>query len=276
MSAVILFIIFILIKNQTSADTQRSDMFKWCIFIYVGFSFLSVLIYSPLTWFAIFGVVFYILYRKRKNGDFQRWERDANNWKQHSDWSADYESTREKWHNLQNDHVKSRILPKPIGKRTKIVENFNHKYTLCLTDDEVKRIVDASYMSQGWKKEVEAMSAKYATVYEWFQGYTKWLRAYLYVFKVQNVTSDFEQQEKVVEDTFEQVFDFADTLENLSLDQKIERVNSCFLTGFDHETFMIAYRFLESKGRFHELETIDLVTNHEAFDEMQEKYQKES
>ena len=172
----------------------------------------------------------------------------------------------------QQKALKSSILPKSAVRRHKIVRKFNEQYNLFLTEEQIKRIVDASYMSVAWKTEVEAMSLKYDSVYQWLTGDTAYLRAYLKVFGVQDVTSDFKQQMQIVMDSFEEIFDYSDTISGLSLERRIEMINSKFLTNFDDITYMIAYRYLESLGLHHDLGETQLNKIDGSLDDLMAKY----
>lgn len=183
---------------------------------------------------------------------------------------------REKDLKAQAKALKSSILPKSATRRMKIVRKFNEQYDLYLTDEQIKRIVDASYMSVAWKNEVEAMANKYDSVYQWLVGDTAYLRAYLRVFAVQDVTSDFPQQMQIVMDSFEEIFDYSDTISGLTLERRIEMINSKFLTNFDDITYMIAYRYLESLGLHHELGQTQLNRIDGTFDDLVAKYDRMS
>lgn len=52
-------------------------------------------------------------------------------------------------------------LTRAVPKRRKIIQKFNQKYDLYLTDEEINRIVDASYMSNCWEREILDMDQKY-------------------------------------------------------------------------------------------------------------------
>lgn len=183
---------------------------------------------------------------------------------------------REKDLKAQAKALKSSILPKSATRRMKIVRKFNEQYDLYLTDEQIKRIVDASYMSVAWKNEVEAMANKYDSVYQWLVGDTAYLRAYLRVFAVQDVTSDFPQQMQIVMDSFEEIFDYSDTISGLTLERRIEMINSKFLTNFDDITYMIAYRYLESLGLHHELGQTQINRIDGTFDDLVAKYDRMS
>lgn len=186
-------------------------------------------------------------------------------------------NTREKTqkHEYENPApLTSKILPKPVRKRKKLVAGFSEKYDLKLTEEQIRRISDASYFSFSWKQELEAMAQKYDAVYQWFQGNTAYLRAYLYVFPVQDVTSDFTQQQQICIQSFEEVFAYADSFPHLNIDEKIEKVNSKFFTNFNEITYMIAFRFLEANGYHHSLDKVELHRNDDDIDDLLMKYQK--
>ncbi len=172
--------------------------------------------------------------------------------------------------------LKSSILPKAAGRRTKIVNKFNEQYSLYLTEEQIRNIVAASYMSNAWKQEVEAMYVKYDSVYQWLVGDTAYLRAYLRAFAVQDVTSDFQQQQRIVTESFEEIFQYSDTISGLTLERRIEMINSKFLTNFDDITYMIAYRYLEALGYHHDLEITQLNRIDGTFDDLVAKYENMS
>lgn len=174
--------------------------------------------------------------------------------------------------NQRSSRVSSAILPRAVKKRVKIVESFNKKFELGLTEAEVKRIVDASYLSDAWKREVEAMTVDYAVESEWFNGATGWLRVYLYVFHIQNVSSDFPRQLQICDETFDEVMRYAESLQYATMDEKIDKVNQRFFTRFDETTFMIAYRFMEKRGRTYDLDKIQVLKNEQDYEEAARKY----
>ena len=71
---------------------------------------------------------------------------------------------------------------------------------------------------------------------------------------------------------FEEIFQFADSLGNLSVSEKISRINHKYLSNFDDVTYMIAYRFMEKKGIRHSMDNQDLVQNETEIDELLKKY----
>lgn len=268
----IFFIIFIIMMfGNTKGDNRRSELFRFLIIGSIIMSGISIII-EPLGVIAVIAMIIWLIsWRKKKKNsnnrkeqygwDPQRWDREQGNQNTYQ------ESKQEK------ASAKRTVLPQASAKRKKIVTAFNEKYQLCLTAEQVQGIVNSTYMSEIWRKEVEAMNRKYENVYEWFQGYTKWLRVYLYVFHVQEVTSDIRQQENICMYAFEEVFRYVDEFSELPLHEKIRRVNEKFYTSFDDVSFMIAYRFLESKGRSHDLGTADLVREDENLDDLLKKYQ---
>lgn len=166
------------------------------------------------------------------------------------------------------------VLPKEASKRRKIIEKFNRKYELYLTESQIQRIVDASYYSYEWEREIADMNKEYNSVYEWFQGNTDWLRAYLKAFKVQSVCSDFNQQKQICFSEFDQVFREIDFASFYSQDEAIHEINDRFFTDFNDISFMIAYRFLETNGRKYDLVTRSIVKNESETDILARKYDR--
>ena len=165
-------------------------------------------------------------------------------------------------------------LPKAASKRRRIIEKFNKKFDLTLTEEQIQRIVDASYYSAPWAREVEAMTKEYASVHQWYQGDTAWLRAYIKAFLVQSISSDFKQQEDICVAELDQVFGEADMLGGMSADDKIKSINDKFYTEFDDVSFMIAYRFLEKHGKKYDLGKNKVMKYESEMDLLAKKYEQ--
>lgn len=167
-------------------------------------------------------------------------------------------------------------LTRSVAKRRRIVERFNRKYDLNLTEQEITRIVDASYMSNCWEREIYDMDKSYDNVAQWYKADTAWLRAYLRVFPVQNVTSDFENQRRLCVDAFEQIFRTVCPEKFMSVEDCVEETNRRYLTNFDEITFAVAHRFLEENGRSYGFPHFDIRGVQSDIDELKEKYDKET
>jgi hypothetical protein len=167
-------------------------------------------------------------------------------------------------------------LTKAVPKRRKIIQKFNQKYDLYLTDEEIDRIVDASYMSNCWEREILDMDQKYDTISQWYRGDSAWLRAYLHVFPVQNVTSDFESQRSICLDTFYQVFSEIDPGKYESMESCVREINHRFMTNFDDITFSVAHRFLADNGYKFELPHFDVRGVKSDIDRLKDKYDQET
>lgn len=167
-------------------------------------------------------------------------------------------------------------LTKAVPKRRKIVQKFNQKYDLYLTEEEINRIVDASYMSNCWEREILDMDQKYDTVSQWYRGDSAWLRAYLHAFPVQNVTSDFESQRSICLDTFYQVFSEIDPGKYESVESCVREINHRFMTNFDDITFSVAHRFLADNGYKFELPHFDVRGVKSDIDRLKDKYDQET
>ena len=167
-------------------------------------------------------------------------------------------------------------LTKAVPKRRKIIQKFNQKYDLYLTEEEINRIVDASYMSNCWEREILDMDQKYDTISQWYRGDSAWLRAYLHAFPVQNVTSDFESQRSICLDTFYQVFSEIDPGKYGSVESCVREINHRFMTNFDDITFSVAHRFLADNGYKFELPHFDVRGVKSDIDRLKDKYDQET
>lgn len=167
-------------------------------------------------------------------------------------------------------------LVRAVPKRRKLLKKFNKQYDLTLTDEEIERIVDASYFSRGWELEILAMTKEYDSIYQWYNGSSNWLRAYIKVFAVQNISSDFERQRQICLEAFNQIFYEIDPASYGSIDRCIDAINNKYLTYFDEATFMIAYRFLEANGYKYALPSASILRNESDLDKLQRKYDQAS
>ncbi len=163
-------------------------------------------------------------------------------------------------------------LTKSVPKRRKIVKKFNKIYGLNLTDDEINKMVDASYMSFAWEKEIKDMDGDYDNVYEWYNSMTNWLRAYLKAFPVHTVSSDFARQKEIVVETFDQLLKEIDPSSYTSLEECIYDINNKYYCVLDETTFMMMYRLLQASGRYHKLPTSNLIRHESDIDRLKKKY----
>lgn len=163
-------------------------------------------------------------------------------------------------------------LPRLAVDRKKIVEKFNDKFMLSLTDSEMSKIVNGSFQSPDWSKEIIAMTRDYNTISEWYNSETDWLRAYLKAFSVQNVSSDFAYQKQMCLSNYDELFSKINMESYLSIDDCIKAVNDRFMTHFDDVSFMIAYRFLEENGKKYILPKSGVVQMYSELEELESKY----
>ena len=59
----------------------------------------------------------------------------------------------------------------------------------------------------------------------------------------------------------------------LTIDQAIRKINEKYLTNFDETTFMIAYRYMESKGKKYSFAFNQVLNTREDIDELLQKYE---
>lgn len=308
MNVLVLIICISIISSKLSKEQKKSENFKLFKGICIAAFLIAIFTPIPIGLLAIIGMILYL--SKRNSGtqkntqqgqstsydaktqqqgvysmsgsqSAQRTQGMASNQPMYGTYTANKYTTPQtgKMTRKQRRAQKKAdaamgytTLPKAVSKRRKIIERFNERFTLALTDEQISSIVNASYMTPIWRSEIEAMSEKYETVYEWFTGDTSWLRVYMYVFHIQEISSDIMQQERICMHAFEEIFQFADSLGNLSVSEKISRINHKYLSNFDDVTYMIAYRFMEKKGIRHSMDNQDLVQNETEIDELLKKY----
>ena len=167
-------------------------------------------------------------------------------------------------------------LTKSVPKRRKIVRKFNKKYDLNLTEEEINKIVDASYMSFAWEKEIKDMDEDYDSVFEWYNSMTNWLRAYLKAFPIHTVSSDFARQKEIVVETFDQLLLEVQPSSYSSLEECIEDINNKYFCALDETTFMMIFRLLQVSGKYHKLPTSNLIRHETDIDRLKRKYDETS
>ncbi len=286
MSIIVLLIFIAAIMKRTNEDRRRGDLFKKVILAYIGISVLAGLLASggfvPV---AVIGVLIWCYFNRKQKKEKNSWQEAYEQAKYRPQEDTQKAQARQdtakqtgsgRFSQTQPDpmsRVESVILARPLAKRKKVIREFNQKYRLTLTDEEVNRIAEASYVSEGWKKETEAMTQKYDTIGQWFQGPTGWLRVYIYVFQVQNISSDFALQKQICLEALDEVIGYGCEPEGMTIEERVNRINKRYFTYFDEMSFMIAWRFLEQEGRAHKLSRPDLVRNvDEDLDELERKY----
>ena len=174
-----------------------------------------------------------------------------------------------------HNNVNKSALPSAVPKRIKLLKKFNDKYNLTLKESQINTIVNASYVTHGWERFLESMTHDYSSIHEWFHSsYDNWLRVYIYVFNVQTISSDMEQQKRICLDSFYQIFSSINLAEYNTPAWDIEKINNEFLTNFDDVTFMIAYRFLERNGKTFELGRPEVISAKDDIDNLKAKYGK--
>lgn len=306
-TVVVLFILFFVLKGNK--DFVKSDIFRIIGGVFVLFLLMSALFSLPVFPIAVIALIIYLATRAGKksgtnrqeaenkrryeagqSGSFQyNEEQMKNRYKGQTRAAMDQMSRRAQeqrerqsaaettsytsYQSTSAKKVSSRILPRAVKKREKIVATFNEQYHLCLTEDEQKRMVEASYLSEGWKRELEAMSERYDAAQQWLMGPTCWLRVYMYVFCVQTISSDFQRQEAICMETFDEVMRYAESLTELTLEEKITRVNDRFFSSFTETSFMMAYRYMQSKGKTYQLEQVEVMKNETEAEQIMSKYQ---
>lgn len=268
----VMFIIWYAVFGQNNPKTYNFLKDKLPKII-VGLVLLSALsgvipglIMASFALLFAFGPLFFILWliARSSKGKKRQQKNDYEYYKKH------YEESMKK-----NTGTTVTGLTRSVSKRRKIVDKFNKKYALNLTESEIDRIVDASYMSNCWEREIYDMSQSYDNVAQWYKTDTAWLRAYLRAFPVQNVTSDFENQRRLCIDAFDQIFQAVNPEKFMSVEDCVEEINNHFMTNFDEITFTIAHQFLERNGRRYGFPHFDIRGMNSDIEDLKKKYDKE-
>lgn len=260
-------------RNNPNVYSKIHNKIGWIIALFVifgglsGFSsaFGTLLVLSLVI--AVFGAPIWLvawLISRSSKGKAKQKQNDYDYYKKHYSQSEGNKGTTVTG------------LTRAVPKRRKIVQKFNLKYDLYLTEEEIARIVDASYMSNCWEREILDMDQKYDTISQWYRGDSAWLRAYLHAFPVQNVTSDFESQRSICLDTFYQVFSEIDPGKYESVESCVREINHRFMTNFDDITFSVAHRFLADNGYKFELPHYDVRGVKSDIDRLKDKYDQET
>lgn len=214
------------------------------IFVTVAFSLLAGGIFSAFSGLIPFIVIASIISKLVKSGKNEKKREKSIEYreiKQNVNQGAGYKLTQS------------------TSKRVRIVSKFNKKFGLNLTDDQIERIMNASYVSYYWEKEIYDMTQDYNVQVEWLKSDTDWLRAYLMAFPVMDIASDFSVQKKIVVDAFYQIFKGITAKSYYSIDEMIKDVNNRYLVNFNEMTFMIAHKFLKQNGHDFELPRIGVT-----------------
>lgn len=277
MSVIAIILIISLLRKK---DARRSDAAKASAFPIVGIIIISSFVGGDaLSTLVVLGIIAYMIIKALKGDTHSKrakeygWQRNDDKWDPRrntvpEETNGSYAKKVEYGH----DGKPLKAVSRNAGKRRRVVNKFNEEYGLNLTDNQVQCIVDASYMSAGWKTELTAMNQKYENVYEWLESDTRWLRAYLYVLSIQDVSPDFEEQHRIVTSTFQEIFNYGDSLEDMSLDEKIRIINEKYFASFNRVTYMIAYRFLEYQGFRHKLDNVEAFKYQDEMDRLKGKY----
>lgn len=142
-------------------------------------------------------------------------------------------------------------------QRSGIIYDFSEKHDLHLTEEQIEEIVNASYVSEKWEAEIRAMDKEYASVLEWMSGESRFVRAYLYIFSIQEISADFERQKEIAVESFRQIFNEISWEENEDRTLLIRRLNKKYFTNFTEESLKIVECFVTKKHLVdEELETV--------------------
>jgi len=210
---------------------KNKNIVKWIVIGLIVFSFFGEDLLAAGIGLAVAAAPFLIIWKLIQSSA------EKNKRRSSVDYQAIYRSE-------QRDFS----LPKDVKKRAKIVTKFNEKYDLNLNEEQIMRIVEASYVNYYWEKEIFDMTKDYSIPLEWYQGETSWLRSYLKAFPSMNIVSDFAGQFEVVEREFRRILDETDMTRYYSVDDCIEDINRRYNLWFDEQTFTMMLRYMADRG----------------------------
>jgi hypothetical protein len=166
-------------------------------------------------------------------------------------------------------------LPLKKQKRAEIITRFSKKNGLNLRDKDIYLIADASYSSEIWAEEVIAMTKTYHDIGEWLAGKEKtiWLRVYLYVFPVKEITQDYRQlYEIVVGRDFKNLATEINNNKSMTLDECIKRLNAKYYLNFDQTSFALFTHVMRKQGKKIELADVGQIGFEDGLASLVRKY----
>ncbi len=177
-------------------------------------------------------------------------------------------------YNHDNSNQSKLLFPmtKDEKERYKIVEKFSDRFGLSIPEEKIQLIVDASFNSYYWAKEIYDMEKEYSRITDWYRGDTVWLRIYFHVVPHLNISSDFDLQYDYVESYYKSIFENIDIDKYSTVRDYIAEVNRKFLTSFDDVSFMTVVRLLNNQGMEIRLPKGDSIINESDIDILIKKY----
>ena len=130
--------------------------------------------------------------------------------------------------------------------RARIVSEFIDKYGIPLEKKQVWNMVDASYGSPRWEKEIAAMDVNYKSISEYYSGGEEWLRLYLLTFKSIQIYKDpdMQYQRRIVIDAFCQIIS-EPLSEQITIDECVRKLNQKYFAVFDEELLLAVCRYMK-------------------------------
>ncbi len=162
------------------------------------------------------------------------------------------------------------------NQRYNIVRDFSKRYGLNIPSDKIKLIVEASYSSYYWSKEIHDMNKEYSRITDWYKGETVWLRVYMHAFPHLNISSDFDMQYEYVMSYYKKVFEEVPISKYKTVEEYIRAVKRRFLAMLDEISFMTMVRFMKEEGIEIKLPTGDKVINESQIEKLMKLYDKKA
>ena len=170
-------------------------------------------------------------------------------------------------------------LPDSPYKRESIIFNFTKNHYITINSENRQTIVEASYYSEEWEQILREMTYEYANLGIWFKHNNdkmSWLRIYLAVFPVKEITSDMEEQYSiVVEKHFTNLVKEINKKEFDTIEDIINYVNSTFYLTFDKNSFAAWNAFMKEKKHVIKLKNMGQIGVDSEINRLVRKYENE-
>ncbi len=145
-------------------------------------------------------------------------------------------------------------LPINAYRREYSVMRFCDEYGIKISYKEASLIADASFYSEFWAEELIDMCKGYNHPSEWYASEQKkdkiWLRIYMMVFPVKELSADALEQYEIVNKHFDNLAREIMKHRFVSNDEAIRYINNHYYLSFDKTTYSLWKSLMKSKYRF--------------------------
>ena len=167
-------------------------------------------------------------------------------------------------------------LPDSTESRKDIIYSFSNKYNIHLDYQDICTIADASHYSEGWKAQLIAMTRNYPNVPTWVKAdeTTTWLRIYLVVYPVKEITGSFTHEFDIVKTQYMNLYRVVKKCQTqfITYEELIRHLNDKYYLNFDIHTFMLWKELMTKKGFQIEIKNLGQIGFDSEIQRLQRKY----